>query len=364
MFSFRTTPLEDQLDKALTEGLVGCFCTQNCWNTESGNYMYDIFRDRGNLKMIFSPRDTELTPLTNHIELEPESLVGLDAVVVEIQDVGARYFNYTKDVFRLMGILRDMKDGAPSLYIVDHINPAGRVVEGTMTGSGAKDGTEVPSEPFVPKIVHRHGLTLGELANLYYNEIGAKFPLHIISALATGVNKQLMPWTIAPASDIPGLFTCDMYSGGGLWNNTNISPGIGTARPYEYIGAPFVKTGHAEKVPGAEGVMMRPCSFTPSCGMYEGQRCYGYQIMLEPGAEYHSLMHTLQMIRSFRERYPDEFRLADGFRAKLSDDFLFGYIEGETTLDEMKEHIKVEEQKWIRKAKKFMLYDDQPYRIK
>jgi len=355
MFSFRTTSLEEQMDRALRQGSVGCFCTQNCWDTERGRYMYDIFQERGNLKTVFSPRDTELTPLTNHIEFSTEDLAGLNAVVVEIQDVGSRYFNYTKDVFRLMDALRDMGDEAPAMYIVDHINPAGRVLEGTMPSSAVEDG--------VPKVAHRHGLTLGELANLYYHEIGAKFAIHVISALATESNKQLMPWTIAPASDIPGLFTCDMYSGGGLWNNTNMTPGIGTARPYEYIGAPYIKTSSDEKLPAVPGVMLRPCSFTPSCGRYEGKKCFGYQIMLQPGVEYHSLMHTLQLIRYFKERY-SEFRLEDGFETKLSDPVLMDYINGSLSFDEMKEHIKVEEQKWVRKAKKFLLYDDQPYRIK
>lgn len=355
MFSFRTTSLEEQLDKALLEGRVGCFCTQNCWDTKRGRYMYDIFRERGNLEIIFSPRDTELTPLTNHIDFSVGDLKGLNAVVVEIQDVGARYFNYTKDVFRLMDALKSMKDDAPSMYVVDHMNPAGRVVEGTMPSSVV--------EPYVPKVAHRHGLTLGELANLYYHEIGAKFALHVISALATDSNKQLMPWTIAPASDIPGLFTCDVYSGGGLWNNTNVSPAIGTARPYEYIGAPFIKTSSNEILPFAEGVMMRPCSFTPSCGRYEGKKCYGYQIMLEPGVEYHSLIHTLQLLRHFKERYSD-FRLEEGFDAKLSDQLLLDYVNGSVDFEEMREHVKVEEQKWIRKARKFILYDDQPYRIK
>ena len=100
MFSFRTTSIENQLDRALTDGKVACFCTQNCWDTEAGRYMYDIFRERGNLQMIFSPRDTELTPLTNHIEIEADELKDLNAVVVEIQDVGSRYFNYTKDLDR------------------------------------------------------------------------------------------------------------------------------------------------------------------------------------------------------------------------------------------------------------------------
>lgn len=355
MFSFRTTSLEEQLDKALLEGRVGCFCTQNCWDTERGRYMYDIFRDRGNLQTIFNPRDTELTPLTNHIEFSKGELEGLSAVVVEIQDVGTRYFNYTKDVFRLMEVLKEMGDEAPSLYIVDHINPAGRVVEGTMPSA------EV--EPHVPKVAHRHGLTLGELVNLYYAEISARFALHVISALATDSNKQLMPWTIAPASDVPGLFTCDMYSGGGLWNNTNVTPGIGTARPYEYIGAPFIKTAGRELPPTADGVMMRPCSFTPACGRYAGEKCYGYQLMLEPGKDYRSLVHTLQMIRYFSQKY-DEFRLEDGFAAKLSDPVLLGYVNGEVGLEDMRNHVKVEEQKWVRKAKKYVLYDDQPYRAK
>ena len=355
MFSFRTTSLEDQLDKSLQEGKVGCFCTQNCWDTEKGRYMHDIFRERGNLKAIFSPRDTELTPLTNHIEICKEDLVELNAVVVEIQDVGARYFNYTKDVFRLMDLLKEMGMEAPSMYVVDHINPAGRVVEGVIAGADC--------EAYVPKVAHRHGLTLGELCALYHHESGAKYALHIISAYATESNKQLMPWTIAPCSDIPGLFTCDMYSGGGLWNNTNIAAGIGTARPYEYIGAPFVKTLHSEPLPHPEGVMMRPCSFTPAAGRYEGKKCYGYQIMLQPGAEYHSLMHTLQLMRYFKERYP-EFELDEGFYKKLSDQTLADFVHGKVSYEEAREHIKVEEQKWIRKAKKFLLYDDQPYRIK
>ena len=355
MFSFRTTSLEEQMDRALRQGSVGCFCTQNCWDTEHGRYMYDIFRERGNLKTIFTPRDTELTPQTNHIEFSLDELSGLNAVVVEIQDVGVRYFNYTKDVLRLMEVLKEMGDDSPALYIVDHINPAGRVVEGTMPS--------MTVEPYVAKVAHRHGLTLGELVNLYYHEIGAKFAIHVISALATESNKQLMPWTIAPASDIPGLFTCDMYSGGGLWNNTNITPGIGTARPYEYIGAPFVKTADNEPVPVAEGVLLRPCSFTPSCGKYEGKKCYGYQILLEPGVEYHSLLHTLQLMRYFKDRY-EEFKLEDGFEAKVSDQVIIDFINGSVPYEDLKEHIKVEEQKWIRKAKKFLLYEDQPYRIK
>ena len=354
MFSFRTTALEDQLDKALLSGRVGCFCTQNCWDTARGRYLYDLFSERGTLKTVFNPKGAELTPGTNHISFEREALTGLDAVVVEIQDAGARYFNYSKDVFQLMETLSSMEN-SPALYIVDHINPAGRIVEGSMPSG--------PVEPHTPKVAHRHGLTLGELCSLYYTEIGASFPLHVVSALANDSTRQLLPWTIAPASDIPGMFTCQMYSGGGLWNNTTITPAIGTARPYEYFGAPFIKHNPLEVIPAPSGVLMRPCSFTPSAGRYEGQRCQGYQIMLQPGAEYHSLLHTVQLMRYFLERY-SQFELVAGFAEKLADPGIMSYLRGEISFQEVREHVKVEEQKWIRKAKRYSLYDDQPYRIK
>ena len=355
MFSFRTTPLEDQLDRALLDGRVAVFCTQNSWDVQKGCYVHDIFRSRGNLAALFTPRDPELTPETNHIVFGREQLEGLSAVVVEIQDVGSRYFNYTRDVMHLMSVLSEMGDDAPAMYVVDHINPAGRIVEGTIP--------VVDSDPWVPKVAHRHGLTLGELCHLYYNEIGAKFALHIISALASTSNKMLLPWAIAPASDIPGMFTCQMYSGGALWNNTTMTPGIGTARPYEYIGAPFIGTSDIMSLPTPEGVMLRPCTFMPSTGKYAGERCNGFQIMLSPGVEYHSLLHTILLMRCFSSRY-SQFEYDRQFFCKLADPVIKAYLQEEITYDVVQEHVKTEEQKWIRKAKRFSLYEDTPYRIK
>lgn len=354
MFSFRTSPIEDQLDKSLVEGRVGVFCTQNCWDPFHGRYVYDIFRERGNLVKVFTPRDTELTPGTNHIEFDAAEIEDLNALVVEIQDVGARYFNYTRDVMQLLTMRARMFDG-PAIYVIDHINPAGRVVEGTIPA--------IEADIWTPKVAHRHGLTLGELCTLYYNEIDAKFPLHIVSALVSDVGKDLLPWTIAPASDIPGMFTCEMYSGGGLWNNTSITPAIGTTRPYEYIGAPFIKTVDVRFLPTPAGVMMRPCSFTPAAGRYAGEKCFGYQIMLQPGAQYHSLLHTLQLMHYFSEHY-SQFEMYDSLFVKVADPVIEEYLRGRLSFDVVQEHVKTEEQKWIRKAKRFVLYDDAPYRIK
>ncbi len=354
MFSFRTTPIEEQLDRSLQEGRVACFCTQNCWDPYGSRYLYDIFRERGNLARVFCPTGSELSPETKHIDFSAEDLEGIDAIVVEIQDVGTRYFNYTRDVMRLLSMCARREEG-PAVYIVDHINPAGRVVEGTMPA--------VESDIWTPKVAHRHGLTLGELCNLYCNEIGARFPLHVISAFCSRAGKEFLPWVIAPASDIPGMFSCEMYPGGGLWNNTSITPAIGTARPYEYFGAPFIKTEDVRFLPSPEGVMMRPCSFTPAAGRYAGEQCFGYQIMLRPGAQYHSLLHTLQLLRHFADRH-SEFEMYPSLFVKLADPVIEEYLRGNLTFDVVQEHVKGEEQKWIRKAKRYVLYEDVPYRMK
>lgn len=284
----------------------------------------------------------------------PTDFAGVDAVVVDIQDCGSRYFPYTRSVFSLMRALNRMGDSAPSLYVVDHLNPAGRCVEGTMSSSG-KGGE-------FPKTCHRHGLSLGELCHLYQNEISFKSPLHIISALAHG-SVQLLPWTIPPALDIPGLFTCDVYSGAYLWRKTTLSPALGTPRPYEYFGAPFIKNTASEPIPIPEGVILRPCSFVPSEGLYAKQVCHGYQILLLPGYEYHALGHTLQMMRYFKANYP-EFSWNDEFVTLLDDKTLYDFVCGESSWPEIQEYLKVEEQKWIRKARKFTLYENNPYRIK
>lgn len=352
MFSFRTTPIGEQLDRSLIEGRVACFCTPNCWDSASRSYLCDIFRQRGNLVRVFGPSGSEFGSESGHIDFSAADLEGLDAVVVEIQDVGSRYFGYTRDVLRLLSF-RARMEGGPSIYIVDHINPAGRVVEGTIP--------VLEPESWTPKVAHRHGLTLAELCNLWCSEIGAKFPLHIISALAGEVGKDLLPWTIPPAPDIPGLFTCDMYSGGGLWSATSVTAGIGTARPYEYVGAPYLS--NASIPPSPQGVLMRPCSFVPSYGMYAGEVCHGWQIILLPGAQYHSLLHTVQLMRWIADR-DSRFEITPELLARINDPVITEYLRGGITFDIVQEHVKLEEQKWIRKAKRFLLYEDAPYRIK
>jgi len=357
MFSFRTTKLSEQLDKALVDGKVIFFCTPNCWDTQTQSYNHEQFSRSGRLEALIQPGGEEFALSCNKTCFDPELLKKANAIVVEIQDGGSRYFPHTQDVYRLMDTLHAMDDGSeypalPSMYVVDHYNPAGRIVEGTIP--------VVDYDTPGPRVPHRHGLSLGELCHMHYSEIGARFPLHIISAETSSTD--IMPWTIAPSADLPGLFSCQLYSGGALWTETSITPGLGTPRPYEYFGAPFIHP-HSDKLPTAEGMHLRPCSFTPAFGQYSHETCFGHQIILEPGAQYHSLLHTIRLIRYYLDNYTG-FKLSDGFVKIISDPVIMEFIRGNITFDIVQEHVKAEEQKWIRKAKRFSLYEDQPIRIK
>lgn len=349
MFSFRTSPLEAQLDKALVDGRVGVFCSPACWDARRG-YTWEIFSSRGNLAELMLP-DPETG--AEHIDFDIEKIASLDAVVVEIQDIGTRHFNYTTDVMRLIASMATLPS-SPALYIVDRHNPLGRIVEGTIPAG--------ESDVFLPKVAHRHALTLGELCLLYYDEAGASFPLHVISADCSSSGRELMAWVVPPAADIPGLFSAVMFTGGSLWGDTSINPGSGTSRPYEFIGAPWLKpTASVPPVP--EGVLMRPCEFVPASGLYCGERCFGYQILLTPGVGYKSLTHTVMLMRFFSERY-SRFSIGDSLYTRVADPVLTEYLKGNISFDIVSDHIKDGEQKWIRKARRFLLYDDAPYRLK
>ena len=82
-----------------------------------------------------------------------------------------------------------------------------------------------------------------------------------------------------------------------------------------------------------------------------------------PGTQYHSFLHTVQLMRWFADR-DSRFELSQALLDRINDPVVSEYLRGTITFDIVQEHVKLEEQKWIRKAKRFLLYEDAPYRIK
>ena len=384
MFSFRTTPLDSQEDLVLRKGRLAVLCNQSAWNPETGEYLFGSLYRKGNLRRVLFPADglfgeirpgmpvpsysglsmegCEFVPVSaspdGGFPVKASVLEDVDALIVEYQDTGSRYDSLTAVLYDIFQLIHH--GGLPvSVYILDRENICGRWVEGTALcpDGGLRAGLE--------GLPHRHGLTLGELANFFYSEIGARFPLHIISYMVRSVTQYLMPWSIPPRPDVPGLFTSNFYCGMILLSGTDLSYGDGTSRPYELFGAPYMERYMCrEDVSGFSdaGVFLRKTVFTPRFGRYKDKVCYGFQMLPQPGVPYHSVAHALRILRQL---------VADGAGVDISglasvagDDVMCAFVDGGVPWAELKEHIKVEEQKWIRKAKRYMLYDEQLGRVK
>ena len=412
MFSFRTTPIEQQDDLVLSHGKLGLLCNQSAWHADTGEYLFDILKKRGNLKRIFMPEHglfaeqqdqvkiadgkgdlysrfaddgTDIVSLYGNTEdsltADISKLTDLDALIVELQDVGCRYYTYPSTLNNIFKVLKD-NDINLHVYIIDHANPAGRQVEGTMLRAGYRSFIGLEG------IVHRHGLTFGELAYYLYNEMNAKFPLHIISYKAYPY--ILLPWSIPPSPNFPGLFTPMLYSGQCLWEGTNVSEGRGTTRPFELFGAPFMKPlvskgreyggwNQKESPLYDKGALVRYMAFIPTFHKYKDECCYCFQILLKPDMQYNALAHNLRIMRFVHDNCK-EFTFRPGryeagndktaIELLLGDKDLLDYVKGgnggnaDEQWQEIKEHIKVEEQKWIKKVRRFTLYDEPLFRVK
>ncbi|MBO4691895.1 MAG: DUF1343 domain-containing protein [Bacteroidales bacterium] len=381
MFSFRTTDLKRQEDILLNKGNISFICNQSSWNPNIREYPFEEFSRRGNLVSVFVPSGDTLNhhPLSSKIPFKSikrdingyafniEDFAKTDAIIVEMQDAGCRYFGAPNLTANLITFLHNADSTLP-LYIVDRPNPSGRLVEGTPLTAGYRSGFGVETVP------HRYGLTLGELAYYVYQRIGAKFPIHIISAKCSPISKLVMPWSIPLAENYGNFFTSAFYTGQYLWKATNISNAEGTIRPYEMFGAPFLQDVDFEShsLFKDDGVYVRWCSFIPHSGLHKERVCFGYQLLLTPQNQYHELSHALRLIRcandlstAFQFNKTEEGQDCSMAEMLIGDKELLDFTQGKLSWDEVKEHIKLEEQKWIKKAKKFLLYEEEPlFRIK
>ena len=202
----------------------------------------------------------------------PEMLEGVDALLFDMQDVGARYYTYVSTMALAMeaaGV-----HGVPFI-VLDRPNPIrGDVVQGNVLDPAF--ATFVGMYP-VPM---RHGMTPGELARLYVGEFGIQVELRVVPmagwSRSMAFDATGLPW-LAPSPNLPSLESALAYPGTCLFEGTNLSVGRGTDRAFQWIGAPWLDAARvvaALEARGFEGVGLEATTFTPrapSDGKYDGQ---------------------------------------------------------------------------------------------
>jgi uncharacterized protein YbbC (DUF1343 family) len=203
-------------------------------------------------------------------------LQDVDVLVIDLPDIGSRYYTNMSTMAYCLEACAELD---LPVVVLDRPNPLG----------GVRREGNIPEKSYYSfvgmyPIPNRHGLTLGELAQLYNNELAPRADLTVVQ-VEGWKREQMFPATglpFIPASPNTNSFEmCVLYPGTCLFEGTNLSVGRGTANPFATIGAPWVD-GHqvasafnALKLPG---VVARPVYFTPRYSVHQGELCSGVQL--------------------------------------------------------------------------------------
>jgi uncharacterized protein YbbC (DUF1343 family) len=232
-------------------------------------------------------------------------LAGLDALVIDLQDVGTRIYTYIYTMANCLVAAR--KHGVP-VIVCDRPNPIGGVaVEGPMLVAGF--------ESFVGQypIPMRHGMTIGELARLFNEHFGLGAKLEVVTMLGWAREQHFdatgLPWVL-PSPNIPTLDSAIVYPGTVLLEGTNVSEGRGTTRPFEIVGAPWIDPeAYAADLNarGLPGVRFRPALFEPTFHKHAGTPCGGCQIHVTDRVAFRAVDTGVAVIDAARRAGPERF---------------------------------------------------------
>jgi uncharacterized protein YbbC (DUF1343 family) len=231
-------------------------------------------------------------------------LDGLDALVFDIQDCGARFYTYVSTLTRCMeAAVRDGMD----VVVLDRPDPInGLGVEGGVLESGFESFIGLHPVPF------RHGLTVGELADLINEEIRCRLEVVEMEGWSREMwfDETGLPW-VQPSPNMPTLDTATVFPGTCLFEGVNASEGRGTTRPFEVLGSPWVdgrRWAEAANALGLPGARFRACFFTPAFWRFAGERCSGIQVHVTDRDEFRPVETGVHLLSTLMGLHGDAFR--------------------------------------------------------
>lgn len=260
----------------------------------------------------------------------PAMLNGLDVFVVDLQDVGARYYTFQATMLYCMEACAAA--GIP-VWVLDRPNPIGHFVEGPTVHPGFE------SFVGVHPICNRHGLTIGDLAKLYRAERVPTVELEVIECQEYD-HTHLCNLSVSPSPNMPTTHTALVYPGLCLIEGTNLSEGRGTCRPFEYVGFPGVNPNEITRLLRdleMPWVDFLPATFRPTFQKHAGQTCGGVFIAPIQTHDFRPVVTGLAVLWAFRELLGDAFRWRTETYEFVSHipaiDLLFGSARERTALE-------------------------------
>src|SRR5688572_24620149 len=258
---------------------------------------------------------------------KPEQLKDLDALVYDIQDVGARFYTY---ISTLGYIMEEAAKTKLPVFVLDRPNPIGGIeVEGPVADS---DKLSFISYHTIPT---RHGLTIGELGQLFNRQRKIGADLRVIKMdgwrRSMWFDETNLTW-INPSPNMRSLTEATLYPGVGLLETTNVSVGRGTDTPFEIVGAPWIK---GDKLAdylnqrGIPGVRFVPVRFTPNASVFKNEACGGVNIIITDRVAFRPLLTGIEMALALRKLYPNDWQVDKYLRLLVNTDTLERIKRGE-----------------------------------
>ncbi|NUN14463.1 MAG: DUF1343 domain-containing protein [Myxococcales bacterium] len=294
-----------------------------------------------------------------------ETLVDLDCIIFDIQDIGSRYYTF---IYTMMLCMEVAALVGTHFVVLDRPNPIGGAVEGNLVQP------ELSSFVGMHPIATRHGMTPGELARMFAAERHMDLELTVIplknwSRMSTYRDTGL-PWVL-PSPNMPTPETALVYPGQCLLEGTNVSEGRGTTRPFELFGAPWIEPVIlAEELAKQQlpGVMFRPLYIQPTFHKFRGQRCGGLQIHVHQPALFQPLRTSITLLSTLYRLWPADLQwrteVYEFVGDRLAIDLLFGdgrirrAIEDGQEPNDIMDMMEADRLSFIERRAEFLLYPE------
>ncbi len=231
----------------------------------------------------------------------------LDAVVIDIQDAGVRFYTYETT---LGYFLEAASQAGIEVIVLDRPDPiTGAFVQGPVSDAGRQSFTNYWTVPV------RHGMTIGELAKMFNAErnINAKLTVVPMEGWQRGdwFDSTGLAW-VNPSPNLRSVTEAGLYPGVGLIEGTNVSVGRGTDTPFELVGAPWIKSRELAaylNARGIAGVRFVPITFTPSTSNYSGQKCEGVNVVLTERNALDGPELGIELAAALKKLYPADYKM-------------------------------------------------------
>ena len=241
---------------------------------------------------------------------KPEQLKDLDALVFDIQDIGARFYTY---ISTLGNVLEEAAKAGKPVFVLDRPNPIGGTeVEGPIADPDKLSFIAYHTIPV------RHGMTVGELAGLFNEQRKLGADLRVIKMenwrRAMWLDATGLTW-VNPSPNMRSLTEATLYPGVGLLETTNLSVGRGTDTPFELIGAPWLdgqKLAAHLNARNLPGIRFVPVRFTPKASVFKNEECGGVNLIITNRATFRPVRTGIELAVALRRLYPTEWKV-DGY---------------------------------------------------